>query len=235
MENAPTSRTDPSGMCSITTQMKDLFTGKWGWGSNCVQEDRETAPQHPAVQSAKAISDKVTRGAVEATGQASLGFLDGLTFGAFTSLSGAQVTCQPMYNAGLYASMVPFPVGGGKHLALEGAEHVTVSVWTRIAAMQPVYASTVLPRSFNLLTAGGRQVWVHPNATKHMVEEIMYNAFSRNLKTEELLVSLTRAVDAATANGMQYGRRVLSHGWELIIVPAKGGGNPVLKHARRLG
>ncbi|MDX3750613.1 DUF6531 domain-containing protein [Streptomyces sp. AK08-02] len=236
VENAPTSRTDASGMCSVTTQMKDLFTGNWGWNNNCAQEDRETATQPPAVQSAKALSDKITRGAIEASGQASLGFLDGFTFGAFTSLSGAQVTCPPMYNAGLYASMVPFPVGGGKRLALEGAEYATVSVWTRIAATQPVYANTMLPQSFNLLTAGGRQVWVHPNATKHIAEEIMYNGFSRNMKTEEMLTGLVRAVDAATAYGMQYGRRVLSHGWELIIVPAKGGvGNPVLKHARRLG
>ncbi|UIX35156.1 DUF6531 domain-containing protein [Streptomyces sp. GQFP] len=122
VENAPTSRTDPSGMCSITTQLKDLFTGKWGWGSNCVQEDRETATQHPAVQSAKAISDKVTRGAVEATGQASLGLLDGFTFGGFSYFTGADVTCRPAYNFGLYSSMVPFPIGGsGKRLAAEGA------------------------------------------------------------------------------------------------------------------
>lgn len=121
VENAPTSRTDPSGMCSITTQMKDLFTGKLGWSSNCAQEDRETSTKPPAVQSAKAISDKITRGAVETTGQASLGLLDGFTLGGFSYLSGADVTCQPAYNFGLYSSMVPFPVsGGGKRAVAEG-------------------------------------------------------------------------------------------------------------------
>ncbi|WP_189317559.1 hypothetical protein [Streptomyces brasiliensis] len=48
MENMPTSRTDSSGMCSITAQMKDLFTGNFGWNNNCAQEDRETATKPPA-------------------------------------------------------------------------------------------------------------------------------------------------------------------------------------------
>ncbi|MGW3956363.1 DUF6531 domain-containing protein [Streptomyces sp. NPDC004752] len=236
VENMPTSRVDPSGMCSIATQMKDVFTGNWGWNNNCAKEDRETATQAPIVQSAKNLSDKVTRGAVEVTGQAGLGLLDGMTLGTFSYLTGAQVTCPPAYNTGLYASMVPFPVAGGRHLALEGVEYATASVWTRIAATQPVYAGTILPRSFNLLTASGHRIWVNPNATKHIVEEIMHNSFSRNLKTEEMLVSLVRAVDDATRQGIQYGRRTVSHGWELIIVqPRALAQNPVLKHARRLG
>ncbi|GAB2977569.1 hypothetical protein GCM10023080_048100 [Streptomyces pseudoechinosporeus] len=235
-ENMPTSRVDPSGLCSITTQLKDLFSGNWGWNTECDKEDRETATKPSAVQSAKNLSDKVTRGAVEVTAQTSLGFLDGLTLGGFSYLSGAQITCPPAYNSGLYGSMVPFPVAGGRHLALEGAEYATASVWTRIAATQPAYASTMLPRSFNLFTTSGRQIWVHPNATKHIAEEIMHNSFSRNLKTEELLVGLVRAVDDATMHGVQYGRRVLSQGWELIIAPGRtAGANPVLKHARRLG
>ncbi|MCX4883529.1 DUF6531 domain-containing protein [Streptomyces sp. NBC_00847] len=235
-ENMPTTRTDPSGMCSITTQLKDVFTGNWGWNNNCDKEDRDTATKPPAVQAAKNFSDTATRGLINTTGQASLGFLDGLTFGTFSYLSGAQITCPTVYNIGLYASMVPFPVGGGKELALEGAEYATASVWSRISATQPAYAGTVLPKSFNLLTASGRTIWVHPNATKHIAEEIMHNGFSRNLKTEELLVGLARAVDGATMNGVQYGRRVLSQGWELIIAaPRSVGDNPVLKHARWLG
>ncbi|MET7380152.1 RHS repeat-associated core domain-containing protein [Streptomyces sp. NPDC005526] len=236
VENAPTSRTDPSGMCSVTTQLKDVFTGNWGWNNNCAKEDRETAAKPPAVQAAKNLSDTTTRSLINDSGQASLGFLDGLTFGTFSHLSGAQVTCPSAYNMGLYASMVPFPVTGGRRLALEGAEYATASVWSRIAATQPAYPSTLVPRSFNLMTATGRQIWVHPNATKHIAEEIMHNSFSRHLKTEEMLVGLVRSVDDATRQGIQYGRRVLSHGWELIIVPGKTVlDNPVLKHARRLG
>ncbi|MFJ2723065.1 hypothetical protein [Streptomyces sp. NPDC087437] len=121
-------------MCSITTQLKDLFTGNFGWDNNCAKEDRETAQKPPADQAAKNLSDKVTNGAVEVTGQGSLGLLDGLTFGTFSYLSGAQVTCPPAYNAGLYGSMVPFPVtGGGKRLAVEGAEVAGRGLWTLTA------------------------------------------------------------------------------------------------------
>jgi RHS repeat-associated protein len=42
-ENMPTSRVDPRGMCSVTTQLKDLFSGSWGWNTECDKEDRETA------------------------------------------------------------------------------------------------------------------------------------------------------------------------------------------------
>ncbi|MFI5690043.1 hypothetical protein [Streptomyces sp. NPDC051636] len=110
-------------MCSVTTQLKDVFTGNWGWNNNCAKEDRETATKPPAVQAAKNLSDTTTRSLINGSGQASLGFLDGLTFGTFSYFSGAQITCPPAYNMGLYASMVPFPIeGGGKRLAAEGAE-----------------------------------------------------------------------------------------------------------------
>ncbi|MEU1107220.1 DUF6531 domain-containing protein [Streptomyces tibetensis] len=113
VENMPTSRIDPSGLCSVTTQLKDLFSGNWGWNTECDKEDRQTATLPPAAQSAKNLSDKVTNGAIEVTGQTSLGLLDGLSLGGFSYLTGAEVVCPPAYNVGLYASMVPFPVSGG--------------------------------------------------------------------------------------------------------------------------
>ena len=130
VENMPTTRTDPSGKCSITTQLKDFFTGNFGWNNNCAKEDRETAAQPPAVQSAKNFSDNATRALVNTTGQASLGFLDGLTFGGFSYFSGAQVTCPTAYNFGSYAIMVPFPIEGGSgRLAAEGAEIAGRGLW----------------------------------------------------------------------------------------------------------
>ncbi|WP_327722139.1 hypothetical protein OG381_47205 [Streptomyces sp. NBC_00490] len=86
------------------------FTGNWGWNNNCHKEDRDTATKPPAVQAVKHLSDKVTNGAIEVTGQASLGFLDGLTFGTFSYASGGQITCPTAYNSALYATMVPFPL-----------------------------------------------------------------------------------------------------------------------------
>ncbi|TFV30106.1 RHS repeat-associated core domain-containing protein [Streptomyces sp. T1317-0309] len=116
-DNAPTLYTDPSGMCSIITQLKDVFTGNWGWNNNCAEEDRETATKPPAVQAVKNLSDNATASLINTTGQASLGLLDGLTFGTFSYLSGAQVTCPSAYNYGLYASIVPFPIEGGESAA----------------------------------------------------------------------------------------------------------------------
>ncbi|MEU6291379.1 DUF6531 domain-containing protein [Streptomyces sp. NPDC046988] len=130
VENMPTSRIDPSGMCSVTTQLKDLFTGNFGFNNNCAKEDRETATLPPAAQSAKALSDKITNEAIEVTGQTSLGLIDGMTFGTFSPLSGAEVTCPPAYNVGLYGIMVPFPIqGGGRRLAAEGAEVAGRGLW----------------------------------------------------------------------------------------------------------
>ncbi|MEU9380862.1 DUF6531 domain-containing protein [Streptomyces sp. NPDC048279] len=129
-DDAPTVYTDPSGMCSVLTQLKDAFTGNFGWNNNCAKEDRDTATKPPAVQAAKNFSDEATEDLVNTTGQASLGFLDGLTFGTFSTLSGAQITCPTVYNYGLYASMVPFPIeGGGKRLAAEGAEVAGRGLW----------------------------------------------------------------------------------------------------------
>jgi RHS repeat-associated protein len=134
VENMPTSRVDPSGMCSVTTQLKDLFSGNWGWNTECDKEDRETATLPPAAQSAKNLSDKVTNKAIEVTGQTSLGLLDGVSLGGFSYLTGAEVVCPPAYNVGLYGAMVPFPVaGGGKRLAAEGAEVAGRALWTLTA------------------------------------------------------------------------------------------------------
>ncbi|WP_159399830.1 DUF6531 domain-containing protein [Streptomyces alboflavus] len=125
---------------------------------------------------------------------------------------------------------------GGNGLSTGGVQFATGTVWERIAATQPPYQGTILPKSFNLTISSGRQIWVHPNATKHIIEEVKYSTFSQHLKTEDLVASLVRAIDGATRNGIQFGRRIEHQKWELIIVPSKGGsGNPVLKHARRLG
>ncbi|WP_193777785.1 polymorphic toxin type 17 domain-containing protein [Streptomyces sp. E5N298] len=144
VENMPTSRVDPSGMCSVTTQMKDLFTGNWGFNNNCAKEDRETATLPPAAQSAKALSDKVTEKAIEVTGQTSLGLIDGLTFGTFSPLSGADVICPPAYNAGMYAMVVPFPISGGSKRL--GAEAVELGVKTTVTrGMKSLIKKAKLP------------------------------------------------------------------------------------------
>ena len=45
-------------------------------------------------------------------------------------------------------------------------------VWADIVATQPVMPGTrILPKSFKL-TAGQTEVWVHPNMTKHIADDI---------------------------------------------------------------
>lgn len=191
--------------------------GRWGW-TGCVDE-------FTGVGSMRRGADSFQQGDV-ANGTAQC--LGGIgQFGLFF-LPGPKA---PIENPWGTPGLRP-----GTGAAEQGVGHATGTVWDRIAATQPVYSGTHIPKSFNLTTQSGRQVWVAPNSTKHIVEEIMHNGFSRDLKTEDLLGSLVRSVDAATAHGIQYGRRTLEKGWELIIVPPRGGvGNPVLKHARRLG
>lgn len=117
VENAPTSRIDPSGQCSVFTQLKDLFSGDFGFGSRCAQEDAEAAQAPPEVQAVKNFSDEVTRKAIEASGSAGLGVTDSVTFGVFSGITGAQPPCPGVYNATLYASMIPFPVDGAEFAA----------------------------------------------------------------------------------------------------------------------
>jgi RHS repeat-associated protein len=132
--------------------------------------------------------------------------------------------------------LAPCPAGDPDAHGSRDRDHATDSVWSRISATQPNYPGTELPRSFNLDTSSGQQIWVHGNATKHIEEEIRQSTFSRPLKTEDLLASFVRAVDSATIDGIQYGHRTLSEGWELIIARPRGGeGNPVIMHARRIG
>ncbi|MFD9222910.1 RHS repeat domain-containing protein [Streptomyces sp. NPDC060064] len=144
--------------------------------------------------------------------------------------AGCALTASDIATGGAAGGSMPAAGAAGATSA-----QATESVAARISATQGNYAGTSLPKSFNLTTSGGRQVWVHPNSTKHIEEEIRRSGFAKNLLTEDLLASLARSVDAATFDGFQYGRKVMSMGWELIIVPSKSGtGNPVLKHARRV-
>ncbi|MEU6177675.1 hypothetical protein [Streptomyces coeruleorubidus] len=127
----PTSHVDPSGLC--TTQLKDLFSGTWGWNTECDKEDRETATLPPASQSAKNLSDKLTNKAIEVTGQTSLGLLDGPTLGGFSHLTGAEVVCPPAYNVGLYGAIILFPSREAASACTEGAKVAGRGLWTLTA------------------------------------------------------------------------------------------------------
>ncbi|WP_327350273.1 RHS repeat-associated core domain-containing protein [Streptomyces sp. NBC_01304] len=124
---------------------------------------------------------------------------------------------------------------GGSLLAKSAAKTVFGRILEKIRPTQKAYPGTKLPKSFTIETTHGRSVWVHPNATKHIEEELRRAGRFKDMLTEDYLVGLYRSIDAATVNGIQYGHKAISHGWELIIVRPKGGqagADPVLKHAR---
>ncbi len=113
----------------------------------------------------------------------------------------------------------------------------SATVWSSIKATQPVYAGTVIPRSFELTTSAGK-VWVHGNATEHMAEYATamlgrgVNPQLVQVGSQVQLNSLKAAVDAASRGGMEYGKVIRTGGWELIFAaPREAGQLPALKHA----
>jgi hypothetical protein len=133
---------------------------------------------------------------------------------------------------GVFGLLVPL-VGAGRALLLGAGG----TVWDSIVATQGVYEGTVIPRSFTLATEGA-DVWVAPNASKHLAEW----AYSRlggglgadmvGLESQLQLNSLQAAIGQATSNGVSYGTLIRQGGWELMFSPARQAGQlPVLKHA----
>ena len=126
----------------------------------------------------------------------------------------------------------------GAGCAVPGAAAKTTgTVWDSVKATQPLYEGTAIPRSFELATGNGK-VWVHGNATEHMAEyatSMLNRGVSPsmvNMGTQAQITSLQSAVNAATANGVQYGKLLNVGGWELKFgAPQQAGQLPALIHA----
>jgi RHS repeat-associated protein len=115
------------------------------------------------------------------------------------------------------------------------AEDASGSIFDRMVATQgPRAVGSVVPKSFNLTTASGEDVWVAPNATKHIREETPGLTFGRPIAERVRLSSLVQAVDAANISAS--GEIQVVNDWELIFSePRMAGLNTVLKHAGYLG
>jgi hypothetical protein len=117
----------------------------------------------------------------------------------------------------------------------------TGTVWDDIAATQPDYPGSQLPRSF-VLAAGDTEVWVHGNATEH-IGEYLSGMASRgatqaqvNMATQAQLSSLQSAVAEAGSGGLPLGRIIDVEGWELkFSAPREAGQLPALVHALHTG
>jgi hypothetical protein len=113
----------------------------------------------------------------------------------------------------------------------------TGTVWDMITATQGTYEGTVVPKSFTLTTEGA-DIWVAPNATKHLMEYADANlkrgisADLVNIGMQSQLSSLQAAVSTVTSNGLNYGTKLYEGGWELMFSPPRQPGQlPVLYHA----
>jgi RHS repeat-associated protein len=178
-----------------------------------------------------------------------------------TSIPGAQTSAGPpsIASTAVYAESDPFTAALGglvASAATEGAALLssladmlaadtaaigtaaeTGTVWDAITATGAVHEGTVVPQSFTLATEGA-DVWVAPNASKHLAEYALGN-IGRGVSTELVnigsqaqLTSLQAAVAAATTNGVAYDTLLNEAGWELIFQPARQAGDlPALIHA----
>jgi filamentous hemagglutinin len=113
----------------------------------------------------------------------------------------------------------------------------TGTVWDSVVATQPVYARTVIPRSFTLATEGGN-FWVSGNATEHLAERALGNLARGvtpevvNLSTQAQITSLQAAVSWAARQGIQYRQMMNVGGWELMFAaPRQPGQLPSIIHA----
>ncbi|MFI2104616.1 polymorphic toxin-type HINT domain-containing protein [Isoptericola sp. NPDC019693] len=107
---------------------------------------------------------------------------------------------------------------------------------SRIAATQgPRDAGSALPKSFTVTRTDGAEVWVNPNASKHIWEETRHLApQARRLGEQVRLDDLVDAIDGAVVGNFE--EMQLVGGWELIFSAAREEGlADVLKHARHLG
>lgn len=87
---------------------------------------------------------------------------------------------------------------------------------------EPVYPGSVIPKSFEMSLPNGQKVWVHGNATEHMVEYVASKAVTQTpeavrLASQEELRSFQAAVNTATKNNMPMAKELLlmAGNWKL--------------------
>jgi|LSQX01.2.fsa_nt_gb RHS repeat-associated protein len=110
----------------------------------------------------------------------------------------------------------------------------TGTVYDNIKITQPVYEGTQIPKSFEITTANGQKMWVHPNATEHMFEYVTRNLnHSRNINSQQMLSSFESALNQSVKNGVQFDKMIKVGNWEFKFAAPRGEGLlPVVKHAQ---
>lgn len=119
----------------------------------------------------------------------------------------------------------------------------TNDVWDYIIPTQENYPLSFIPRSFKI-KLGNNEMWVHPNATKHIDEEIVTNWNLKNstkildikLYGQLILFDFYQTLRIATKNNINYDKITKVGNWEFIFrKPRKNRDLPVINHALFLG
>lgn len=106
-------------------------------------------------------------------------------------------------------------------------------VWDSIKATQGTISGTLIPKSFELSVDGGK-FWVHPNATKHMVEYLTRNGMSHTdpINNQLMLKSFQVSVNKVITQGYKRDEMIQAGRWEIMVGSGKPGDTlPVIKHA----
>lgn len=148
---------------------------------------------------------------------------NGVIKGVYEHVEGAREDIALEVNTFMLFAPIPKFLWGAK---AAGAGKTAVTVWDTIKVTQAAVKGTNIPKSFVLsgLKAGGHEIWVHPNATKHMIDYMLKNERVINLSTQSkqmieqaMLTSFRSAVEKAMPN-LKPGRNFMTVGqWEIGI------------------
>ncbi|MGW8724890.1 ricin-type beta-trefoil lectin domain protein [Streptomyces sp. NPDC055808] len=204
VENAPTNRTDPSGMCSIWADIKDFFNGRsrLGTKSDCNKEDRKTVQEGGAAAVVKGSADALSKDLVQQFGGAGVGIADGMSFGAFSYMDpyAACLRQTDGYNFGLYGSMVPFPLSGGPRAATEGglwaAARVNLPSWKAVA-VDMVHVVERHTADGKIYKQSGIKTKFPDSWSPEKIEKAILNAyrFGRSVRTQGSRIQLQGMTD----------------------------------------
>ncbi|WP_189964025.1 FG-GAP-like repeat-containing protein [Streptomyces violascens] len=202
VENAPTNRTDPSGMCSVWADVKDFFNGRVGTKSDCSKEDHKNAQQGGTGAVAKGSADALSKDLIQQFGGAGTGIVDGMSFGAFSYMDpyAACLSQTDGYNYGLYGSMVPFPLSGGPRAATEGglwaAARVNLPSWKAVA-VDMVHVLERHTANGKIYKQSGIKTKFPDSWSPAKIEKAVLNAyrFGRSVKTQGSRIQLQGMTD----------------------------------------
>lgn len=121
-------------------------------------------------------------------------------------------------------------------------------VFSNVSKVGPRYPGLALPKYFTLSTNSGVKIFVNPNATKHLAQQlyrvsddlVINKAGAQEISAALAMKSLQDVLEIATFRGVKLGKQIVGS-WELDIVVERAVSEVgddaavfVLKHARPL-